>query len=87
MLLILGLLDVNEYWGSSWGRCMVGDSWENVTEPSKKISFQGGMGVGEVLLEGVSVRNTDRDAHPTVCLWCSLISIDPRTLLYAPCAC
>lgn len=30
MLLILGLLDVNEYWGSCWGRCMVGNIRENM---------------------------------------------------------
>lgn len=34
-LLILGWLDVNEYWGSCWGRCMMKNIRQNIAQPSK----------------------------------------------------
>lgn len=54
MLLILGLLDVNEHWGSCWGRCMVRNIREKYDLAFQKFYYAyKEVGVGEVLLEAV----------------------------------
>jgi hypothetical protein len=77
MLLILGLLDVNEYWGSCWGRCVSEEHPAKYNLAFQKLSLQGDMG-GAVLLEVVLVRCENvTHQHPRwhlLCL-CSLMSV------------
>lgn len=40
MLLILGLLDVSESWGSCWGRWMARNIWEIMIQPSKMPPYK-----------------------------------------------
>lgn len=45
-LLIFGWLDVNEYWGSCWGRCMMKNIRQNIAQPSKNSPCKEACGWG-----------------------------------------
>lgn len=68
-LLILGWLDVNEYWGSCWGRCMMKNIRQNIAQPSKNSPCKEACGWGSAA-ELVLVRRGNTTVHPGLHVLC-----------------